>query len=141
SSSSPMMVLYSANEVLRLPSPGNTSHIHQVLLCLPAQTSSALGRICIAGSQLAGASLHDLIRNLHAVGLFKCLDHIQHAVTNTGAQVEHFAAQVFHRVLHRGNVTLGQVYHMDVVPDAGAVVGVIVIAKDAEFLPAAHSHL
>ena len=39
------------------------------------------------------------------------------------------------------HVTLGQVYHMDIVPDAGAVVGVIVIAEYAQSFPSAHGHL
>ena len=38
-------------------------------------------------------------------------------------------------------MALGKIHHMDVVPDAGAVGGGVVVAVDAEILPAAHSHL
>ena len=69
------------------------------------------------------------------------MNHIQHAVADSGAQVEHLATQAGNDVFHRRHVSLGQIHHMDVIPDAGAVGGRIVVAVDTELLPAADGHL
>ena len=44
-------------------------------------------------------------------------------------------------VFHGSHMALGQVHHMDIVSHAGAVVGIVVIAVDAELLPAADGYL
>ena len=67
--------------------------------------------------------------------------HIQHAVAHAGAQIEHIAAGVLRDVLHRRHMTLGKIHHMDVVPDTGAVRGVVVVAEYGQLFPAAHCHL
>ena len=69
------------------------------------------------------------------------VDHVQHAVANAGAQVEHLAALLTLGVVHGSHMTLCQVNHMDVVPDTGAVVGGVVVAEDAQLLPAANGGL
>src|SRR5699024_198220 len=61
--------------------------------------------------------------------------------THAGAQVEHLAALMLAGIVHCSHMALGQVHHMDVVPDAGAVVGGVIVAVNAELFPAAHSHL
>ena len=84
-----------AHGVLALPAPGVPAHVHQILFGLPAQLLSGLGGVCVAGSQVAGAAVHDLVGQLQVVGFLKGLDHIQHGVAGAGAQVEDFPAQCF----------------------------------------------
>ena len=69
------------------------------------------------------------------------MNHFQHAVTGAGAQIEHLTAGVGAGVGHRRHMALGQIHHMDIIPDTGAIGGIVIVAENAEFLPAAHSHL
>ena len=120
-----------AHGIAALPAPGIPAHIHQGLLCLPAQLFCGLGRIGIAGCQIAGAAVNDLVWQIQAIGLVEGLHHIQHAVADAGAQVEYVTAQVLHRVFHCCHMALCQIHHVDLVSDTGAIGGVVVIAKHA----------
>ena len=75
------------------------------------------------------------------VDLHKGVHGVHDAVADAGAQVEDLGALILGGELYGGYVALGQVHHMDVVPDAGAVGGGIVVAEDAQLLPAANGHL
>ena len=127
--------------VLALPVPGIPAHVGQGLLCLPAQDLCALGGVCIAGCDVAGAAVGDDIGHIHVVHFHEGVHHIQHAVARAGAQVEDLASLMLGDVFHGSHMALGQVHHMDIVSHAGAVVGIVVIAVDAELLPAADGYL
>ena len=127
--------------IFPLPVPGVTAHIHEGLFGLPAQNLCTLGRIGIAGGDVTGTAVNDLVGQLQTVGLVEGLDHIQHGIANAGAQIEHFTALVFVNILNGCNMALSQVHHMDVIPHTGAVMGVIVIAVYTQELTAAHSNL
>ena len=101
----------------------------------------ALGGIGIAGGQITRAAADDLIGQGQLIGFFKGLDHIKHAVTGAGAQIKDFAAPVIDCIGHGCHMALGQIHNMDIVSDAGAVMGVIVIAVDAQEFPAADGNL
>ena len=93
-----------------------------------------LGRVGIAGGDIARAAGSNAIGNLNAVGLFESLDHVQHTVAHAGAQIDDLAAVMICQIVHRSHVTLGQIHHMDVIPHAGAVGGVVIVAENAELL-------
>ena len=50
--------------VFALPIPGVPAHICKALFCLPAEDLSALSGICIAGGNVAGATVYDLVGEL-----------------------------------------------------------------------------
>ena len=68
------------------------------------------------------------VHSLHQTGILKGLDHVQHGVAGAGTQVEDLAAQILGGILDCSHMALGQVHHMDVVPDAGAVVLFVALA-------------
>ena len=121
--------------------PGIPAHIRQRVLCLPAQQRCALFGIGIAGSDITGAAVRNDIGNCHTVDLDKGIDHIQHRVAGTGAQIKHLAAVMCSSIGHGCHMALAQIHHMDVVPDTGAVVGVVIVAVNAEELPSAYGDL
>ena len=101
----------------------------------------ALGGVCVAGSQVAGAACLNLIRNRHVVSLFKGVHHVQHAVAGAGTQVKDLGALIGHHIVDGCHVTTSQIHHVDVVADAGAIGRGIVVAEHAQLLAAADGHL
>ena len=84
---------------------------------------------------------NDFVRNGNPIHFFKGGDHIQHAVSHAGAQVENLGARMFHSVFHRRHVTTGQVYYVDVIPNPRAVGGGIIVTKHLQAGQFADCHL
>src|SRR5659263_548772 len=78
---------------------------------------------------VAGPALHDVGRGVQPGGLPDRLDHLTHRVTRAGPDVEHVLA-LLGEVVQGGEVGLGEVQDVDVVADAGAVRGGVVVAED-----------
>lgn len=76
--------------IIALPVPGVKAHIGQGFLGFPAKRRSALVRRSIAGSDVAGTAVNDLIRRRNTVDRLKGIDHIQ----NTAAAVQQLHAGV-----------------------------------------------
>ena len=57
------------------------------------------------------------------------------------AQVEHVVVPALQQVVQGQNVGLSQVRDVDIVPDAGTVLGGVVVAEDGDLLPLAVGHL
>ena len=73
-----------------------------------------------------------------SAGFLIGVEHVQNAVTVAGAQVADEEAALGFQLFQGGHMALGQVHHVDIVPDAGAVRGVIVISVDMDFFQLAH---
>ena len=52
--------------------------------------------------------------------------------SDTVAEIEYIALAAAHQIIHGKNVCLCQVGHMDVVADAGAVLGVVIVDKNGD---------
>ena len=76
-----------------------------------------------------------------AAGLLIGVEHVQHGVAVSGAQVADEQAAAGVQLLQRRHVAPGQIHHMDIVPHAGAVGGAVVIAVDVDLLQLAHRDL
>ena len=124
-----------------MPLPAGGAHVLNAPLGLPAHLVKGLLRVGVAFGDIAGAAGVHHVGQLSAAGFFIGVKHIQHAVSNAGAQVADKQAALALQLLQSGHVAQGQVYHMDVVPDAGAVGGGVVIAVDMELFQLAHGHL
>lgn len=84
------------------------------------------------------------MRHLYAGCFFESIDKFKNAKTCPGSEVENlnlvFATVVEH-TFDGDDMSLGDVDDVDIVADAGAVGGVVVVAKDAEFFADTHSGL
>ena len=94
----------------------------------------ALGGIGVADGDIAGAARPDPMGQGEAVDFLEGLHHVEDRVALARAQVEDLGAGMGHEIVDGGGVALGQVHDMDVVPDAGAVGGGIVVAEDHQLL-------
>ena len=127
--------------VQRLPVPAVAAHILKVIVRRPAEHIFALLRTAVADVDIAGAPAHDSVRHAQAVCLLKGVHHVEHAVADAGAEVKHaFAAMAFH-VRNGGDMAAGEIDDMDVIAHAGAVVGVVVVAENAQILELADGGL
>ena len=117
------------------------AHIVQIVFGLPAQQTLCLFCAGKAGGNIAGAAGGDLQRNDETAGLFKGVNHVQNAAALAGAQVDGFCTGVVQGIIHGLNMAQGQVYHMEIIPNAGAVGGGIVIAVDGQMIPLTDGNL
>ena len=124
-----------------MPAPGVPAHICQCLLCLPAQLLRTLSRICIAGGQVAGSAIGDLIRHRHLVDGSKGVYHIQHAIAGAGSQIKNLATAILVYITHSRHMALCKIHHMDIVTDTGAIGSIIIVAEDRKLFPSAYCHL
>ena len=127
--------------VLGLPLPGGSAHLFNAVLGFPAHLVPGLLGVCVAGGNVAGATgVHDVGQFL-AAGLLIGVENVQHAVALAGTQVAHKEAAVLGHLLNGGHMAPGQIHHMDVIPDAGAIGGGVVSTKDVELFQLAHGYL
>ena len=124
----------------RLPAPRIAAHLLQLLFGAPAQQLLRLFRGGVALGDVAGAAGVDDVGDGDTVGGLEGVDDVQHAVSVARAKVEHLRAGVGGGVAQGGQVAAGQVHHVDVIPDAGAVGGGIVIAENMELLQPPGGH-
>ena len=124
-----------------LPAICVAAHIRQLVLSLPAQDLLCLGGIGVAGGDVTGTAVYDLVGNGSARGRLKGIDDIQHRVAVARADVEILHLGHGAGSLQSAEVSLGQIHHVDVVADTRAVGGIVVVAEDVEEGTAARSHL
>ena len=117
------------------------AHVLNAVLCHPAQLVLGLGGVGVALSDIAGAAGVDDVGDLLAAGLFKGMEHFQHAVALAGAQVADEQAAVRFQLPDGAHMAAGQVHHMDVVAHAGAVRGGVVVAEHMHLFQLADRHL
>ena len=127
--------------VLALPVPAVAAHILERLFSSPAEKLTGLGRVCITFCDITCAAGSDLIRNGNAVCLFKCVDHIENAVTYARTEVEYLCALVRCRVIDRASMTACKVNDMDIVAYTSAVLGFVVIAENGKTFALANGYL
>ena len=62
------------------------------------------------------------------------MNNIKNAVSNPGAQIDDFAARVLLSILTGIDMSTGQIDDVDIIPDAGSVRRIIVIAEDIQMI-------
>ena len=76
------------------------------------------------------------MRYLDACGLFECADQLEYGNAAPCAEIIYFerlARGIVQHPVNGNDMRLGQVYHVNVVPYAGAVRSVIVVSEDTQF--------
>ena len=102
---------------------------------------TGFGGVGVAHGDVAGPPGPDAVGEPEAVDLLESLHHVEDGVALARAQVEDLRAGVPEEIVDGGGVALGKVHDVDVVPDAGAVGGGIVVAEDDQLLPDAAGRL
>src|SRR5699024_9926272 len=124
-----------------LPTPGVGACLGHGVLCLPSQVVGGGGRVGVAGGDVTGAALDDLEGDGDPGGLLEGAHTFQDGGSPPGTEVVHAAPVRVGQVGDCGQVAAGQVHHVQVVTDPGAVGGVVVVAEHFEAWTVPRGHL
>ena len=121
----------------KLPLPSAGKDILERRVCLP--TKNLIGLVYVAPNLLniAGTTAHDLIVELNTGSTLETVDEFKHAGSLACTDIVNLdvlVGLVLHDARHGTDVSLSEVYDIDVVADTTAVGSIVVIAEDAQFL-------
>ena len=94
----------------------------------------SLGRIGIAGSNIARPSFDDLIGDFAAAVLFKRPDDLENRISVAGAEVESIDPLVAANPCNGRKMSFCEVNDVDVIPHAGSVGGIVVVSVDRKMV-------
>ena len=97
------------------------AHVLEVLFCFPAEESPGFGRIGIVFRDVAGTAGSNDIRNSDVIDAGIGIDQIQDGIAVAGTKIDDFRAGMGSGIITGLHMALGQVNHMDIIPDAGAI--------------------
>ena len=115
-----------------LPVPAVAAHLFDTVLGFPAKLVFGFGGVAVAGGDVAGAAWLDGVGDGHTVDFLKGIDNVEDAVAMACAEVVDGEAAAAVDGLEGCDMTAGQVDDMDVVADAGSVMGGVVVAENTE---------
>ena len=126
-----------------LPGPAIAAHLLEGSAGTPAEHGLGLLGAGFQSGHITGPALHNLIGNGEPSGGFKPLHHLQHAQTAPSSDVQREGVwrRLLKQVLEGPAVGFGQVHHVQLIADAGAIRCGVVLAEDAQTLAAACGHL
>lgn len=124
-----------------LPIPAIPHAIFQGIVGMPTEDGVDFGGVSPGFHHIAGSSRSDYIVELYSTDFFKGMDHFQNGVSISSAHIEDIVEVIFLSVeksqgLH---MRVSQIHHMDVIPNATAVHGIVIISKYGQLsrIPAA----
>ena len=117
-----------------LPVPAIPDHLIDPVLSTPAKFALGFRGVRVNDRNIAGTTAINDIRDLDAVHAFKGFHELQNAVALPCSKVVHCETTVVLDRFESVYVASGEVYDMDVVPDAGAIRSVIVIPENMQLL-------
>ncbi len=88
------------------------AHVIKIALRNPAEKFLCKRRVGVVFRDVAGAAVDDLIRDLHAVRVFICMDDVEHGIAGAGAEVDRDRAGVRVGVFERFEVSFCEVDDM-----------------------------
>ena len=124
-----------------LPVPAIPDHLIDPILRTPAKLTLSLRRVRVYDRNVAGTAVINDIRNLDAIHTFKGFYDLQNAVALPCSKVVHCETTVVLDRLESVYVASGEVYDVDVVPDAGAIRCVIVVSENMQLLQLSRCNL
>ena len=118
------------------PSPAVATHLCKIALCTPAQNVFRFLRTPLKLGYIPWPSFHELVGNRQSCRLFKAAHNIENAesATRTDIQRELVRGCCLEEVTQGDAVGFGEVHHVQVVPDAGAIVRGVVLAEYPQFV-------
>ncbi len=126
---------------MRLPAPGVCAHRFKAKLRLPRQFTVGFGWIGVRHGQITRALETNLIGHSLPGDPLESLDHLEHRIRLPGPQVVGNNPWVISKFIQRFDVSQGQIDNMDVIPQAGAIRGVVVIAVNSQLRTHPDRHL
>ena len=120
----------------RLPSPAVATHLGKIALCTPAQNVFRFLRTPLKLGHIPWPSFHEFVGNREACRLFKAAHNVENAesAARTDVQCEVVRGSCLKKVTQGDAVGFSKVHHVQVVPDAGAIVRWVVLAEDPQFV-------
>ena len=111
---------------------------------MPAEEFVGAGTVGVNGRHVAGTTVAEHVVQFLADHFLGGVQHFQHGKAVATAKIEDFATfcvSVFYEVIHGLDMRVGDVAHVKVIADAGAVAGVVVGAEDGHLRQLARRHL
>ncbi len=82
-----------------------------------------------------------MVINGFTAGFAEGVDHVQYAAADACSEVVDVHTLFARQFFHRDDVAVGEIHHVDVVANAGAIFSWVVVAKYGKGLAAAHGNL
>ena len=117
------------------------AHILEVLFGFPAKKSFGFGRISIVFRDVAGTAGSNDIRNSDVIDTGIGIDQIQDGITVAGTKIDDLRTGMGSGIITGLYMALGQVNHMDIIPDAGAIRSGIIITENGELFQLTNGYL
>ena len=124
-----------------LPVPAIPDHLIDPVLSTPAKFALGFRGVRVNDRNIAGTTAINDIRDLDAVHAFKGFHELQNAVALPCSKVVHCETTVVLDRLESVYVASGEVYDVDVVPDAGAIRCVIVVPENMQLFQLSRCNL
>ena len=117
----------------RLPGPAVTAHVGEGALCGPAEQLFCPFGAGLELGHITRTALDDLVGNGDAIDCFEAIYNIEHAEPLAGAEVEGERCRRirFEEMFDGSGMGFREIHHMQVVADACAIGGGVVIAEHA----------
>lgn len=124
------------------PPPKVLAGVLHLPLRLPVQLLVGQARVGRQVEHVTLPPLDDIVGQVATHDLAERLDHLEHRGATAGAQVPRLdAGLVLAQVVESDQMALGEVAHVNVVADGGAITGGVIVAEDEEFLALAGGDL
>jgi hypothetical protein len=128
--------------IVLCPLPQIRTRILKSQLSLPVQLLVGERRVSRQIQDIAVPSWSNLVCKISSDDMAECLDHLEYSGTTSTAQVPCLdTGLLFAQVVERLEMAAREVEHVDVIADRGAVLGLVVVAKDEKLLALTDSDL
>ena len=127
--------------VLPLPVPAVADHVREGSSGLPAELTLCLRGVSVVFRLIARTARSELVGDLYAVLLHEGVHYLENTDALPASKIVGVEAGLSHAVPERRRVPLGEVHHVDVVPDAGAVRRLIVVPENPQMVKLTYSYL
>ena len=119
-----------------LPSPAIATHLGKIALCTPAQNFCCFLRTPLKFGHIPWPAFHEFVGNRQACRLFKAAHNVENAesAARTDVQRELVGGCCLEEVTQGDAVGFGEVHHVQVVTNAGAIVRGVVLTEDPQFV-------
>ena len=117
--------------ILTLPVPTVTAHFFYAVLGFPTEFGFDLGRVAVAGGDVAGTAGLDGIGDFHSVDFLKGGDYVQNGIAVASTDVIDSEAALALNGFQGADMGAGEINDVDIVAYSCAIGGVVIVAKNS----------
>ena len=103
------------------PTPSTRDNVREIALSRPSQHPLSFRRGGHQHRRIARTPRSDLSPDRPSTGVFRCLDNFENGMSPACSQIDSQRVAVFFQVLQRPDVRIGEIVHVNVVANAGAI--------------------